>query len=70
MQNLKVPEPFGWLRDEYRSRALGLSLALCLILLLVLQVLDGPLKTAAVPQGVISFELAKTALVAQRILIS
>jgi hypothetical protein len=70
MRNFKFPDPFRWLCDDHRKGALVLSLTLCLVLLMVMQALDGPLKTEAAPHGIISYELAKTPFVAQRILAS
>ena len=70
MRNIKFPDPFRWLCDGHRKGALVLSLTLCLVLLMVMQALDGPLKTEAAPHGIISYELAKTPSVAQRILAS
>jgi hypothetical protein len=70
MRNLKFPDPFRWLCDDYRKGALVLSLTLCMVLLIVMQSLDGPLTTEAAPHGIISYELAKTPSVAQRILAS
>ncbi len=70
MQDCKFPDPFRWLCDEHRKGALVLSLTLFLVLLLVMQVLDGPLKSPAAPRGIISYEMAKTPLAAQRILAS
>ena len=70
MRNFKFPDPFRWLCDDHRKGALVLSLTLCLVLLMVMQTLDGPLKTEVAPHGIISYELAKTPSVAQRILAS
>ena len=70
MRNIKFPDPFRWLCDDHRKGALVLSLTLCLVLLMVMQALDGPLKTEAAPHGIISYELAKTPSAAQRILAS
>ncbi|MCP4338458.1 MAG: transposase [Desulfobulbaceae bacterium] len=70
MRNFKFPDPFRWLCEDHRKGVLVLSLTLCLVLLIVMQILDGPLKNEAAPNGIISYELAKTLSVAQRILSS
>lgn len=70
MRNFKLPDPFRWLCDDYRKGALVLSLTLCISLLMVMQALDGPLKTQDAPHGIISYELAKTPSAAQRMLAS
>ena len=70
MRDFTLPDPFKWLCDSYRKGALALSLTLCLVLLLVMQVLDGLLKTEAAPRGIISYEMAQTPMVAQGILAS
>ncbi|WP_319549893.1 hypothetical protein [Desulfogranum marinum] len=70
MRDFPFPDPFRWLCDGYRKGALAVFFTLCLALLLAMQVLDGPLKTEAAPRGIISYEMAQTLNIAQRILAS
>jgi hypothetical protein len=46
----------------------GILLALTIALTAVLQAVDAPLKTPAAPQGIVSYEFAGTAAIAQAIL--
>ena len=55
-------------RQERRRWLWWILLALTILLTFVLQAVDAPLKTAAAPQGIVSYELAGTTGAAQRIL--
>ena len=55
---LNLYPPFSWLEPPARKNALILLGMLTLILTAVLQILDGPLKNALAPNGIVSFELA------------
>jgi len=55
-------------RPHARTVLLWFFLALTVLLTLVMQRLDGPLKTPASPQGIVSYELAGNAQTAEAIL--
>lgn len=65
---MKLRNPFEWLPFREQSRAFVLLLVLTLVVMVALQVLGGPLKTDAAPSGIVSFELAGTLPVAQKII--
>jgi hypothetical protein len=62
--------PFASLAPEWRRRLFLVSFALVLVVGALLSRLDGPLRTAAAPHGIVSFELARHAETAERILAS
>ncbi len=55
----KYQNPFFWLAGNAHKKALWLLGTGTLLLLLVLTIVDQPLRTAASPNGIVSFELAK-----------
>lgn len=55
---MKIPNPFGWIKDPACKPVFGAFLVASLLLLVCLNLLDRPLKTDAAPQGIVSFELA------------
>lgn len=55
-----MTHPFEWLSRPARSRAFFAVTALTLMLVPVMASFDKPLRTEAAPQGIVSFELAKT----------
>jgi len=65
---MKRPHPFLWLTESGQSRAFVLASILALLTMASLQVLDAPLKTAAAPAGIISYEFARDLEGARRIL--
>lgn len=67
---LSVPHPFLWLTESGQSRAFVTASVLALLTMASLQVLDAPLKTAAAPGGIISYEFARDLEGACRILSS
>jgi hypothetical protein len=62
--------PLEFIPRNLRKPLFFVFLALTLLIFGVFRVLDGPLRTAAAPDGVVSFELARTVDVAQGILSS
>jgi hypothetical protein len=64
---LKLSHPFEWLPIAQQTRAFIVLLALTIVLMVALQVLGGPLKTDVAPYGIVSFELAGTLPLAQKI---
>jgi len=65
---MKLPHPFLWLTESGQSRAFVVTSLLALLVMASLQVLDTPLKTAAAPAGIISYEFACDLEGARRIL--
>ncbi len=55
-----MTQPFEWLSRPARNRAFLAVTALTLVLMPVMASFDKPLRTEAAPQGIVSFELAKT----------
>ncbi len=53
-----MPHPWASLPAHRRRPVFGVLLALTLVVMAVLNLVDGPLKTKAAPQGIVSFELA------------
>jgi len=51
-------DPFAWLSRRQQKRAFLGVLVLTLVLIGVMSGFDRPLRTAAAPQGIVSFELA------------
>lgn len=62
---MKIRHPFEWLSVSYQLRAFGLLVILTLAVMFALHVSGEPLKTAAAPAGIISYEFAGTLPVAQ-----
>jgi hypothetical protein len=63
--------PLSFIPDSNRKRVFYIALAATLIVTAAFQlVLDPPLKTAAAPNGIVSFELAGSPLKAQEIISS
>lgn len=52
--------PFAWLSDRAQSLAFTVLLLVMLVLFTFLMVLGEPMRTDAAPQGIVSFELART----------
>ncbi len=67
---MKFPHPFLWLTESGQPRAFAVTSILALLTMASLQVLDAPLKTAAAPAGIISFQFARDLEGAHRILAS
>jgi len=65
---MKLPHPFLWLTESGQSRVFLIASILALLTMASLQVLDAPLKTAAAPGGIISYEFARDLEGARRIL--
>ncbi|NUQ39244.1 MAG: hypothetical protein HUU23_15975 [Caldilineales bacterium] len=65
-----MSHPFSFLSAGQRARLFWICLALTLAAMAVLQRVDAPLRTAAAPQGIVSFELAGDLPTAQAILAS
>jgi hypothetical protein len=65
-----VVHPFLWISESSRTRVFWVLFALALALVVILQFLGAPLKTAAAPAGIVSYELAGTADNSRRILSS
>jgi hypothetical protein len=67
---MEIPDPFQWLSDSVRPRALVCFLVLAVILLFAMYVLDQSLLTTAAPRGILSLEFAKRFSQTQRIIAS
>jgi len=63
---LKLSHPFEWLPIAKQTRTFIVLLLLTIAVMITLQVLGGPLKTDVAPFGIISFELAGTLPLAQK----
>lgn len=62
--------PFEWLSTQAQTRAFIVLLMLTLVVMGALQILDGHLKTAVAPAGIVSFEFAGNLTNAKHILAS
>lgn len=60
--------PFSWISRRRQRPALIAACGAAIVLMGALMVADRPLRTAAAPDGIVSFELAGTAAAAGRIL--
>lgn len=67
---LKLSHPFEWLPVARQPRAFVVLFVLTVVVMVALQVLGGPLKTDVAPSGIISFELAGTLPLAQKMVAS
>ncbi len=67
---MKIPHPFLWLIESQQSRAFTVISVIALLTMTSLQVLNIPLRTAAAPSGIISYEFARDLEGARRILTS
>lgn len=65
---MKFRTPFNWLSVSEQTRAFVAMFVLTIVVMATLQVLDGHLKTGAAPYGIVSFELAGTLPIAQKII--
>lgn len=65
---MKIRHPFEWLAESDQPRAFGLLFILTLAVMLALQMSGEPLKTAAAPAGILSYEFAGTVPVAQKMI--
>ncbi|NOY77011.1 MAG: hypothetical protein GXO76_03985 [Calditrichaeota bacterium] len=65
-----MKRPFDWIPHTRRKRLFWGLLLLTFAAIIGLQIIDGHLKTAAAPSGIVSFELAGTQTQAQNILAS
>ncbi len=65
-----ITHPYQHIPSRRRLAVFLPLLALALVLTAILQAVDAPLKTAAAPQGIVSYELAGTTAGAERILAS
>jgi hypothetical protein len=63
-----MDHPLEFVPEEYRKRLFFTLLALTLILFAIFRVLDQPLRTPASPNGIVSFELARSPARAQSII--
>ncbi len=61
-------EPFGWIEEKYQGRVFAVLAIFSLLLSVYFATFMNSLRSAAVPQGVISFEFARTAAEATAIL--
>jgi hypothetical protein len=55
-----MQHPLEFVAPNYRQRLFFLFLAFTLVIFAVFRVLDQPLRTATSPNGIVSFELART----------
>ena len=60
--------PFLWVSESSRTRVFWVFFTFAVALMLTLQFLGAPLKTAASPVGIVSYELAGNAAESQKIL--
>ena len=60
--------PFLWVSESSRTRVFWVFFTLAVALMVILQLLGAPLKTAAAPAGIVSYELAGKAAESQKIL--
>ena len=65
---MKPRTPFNWLPIAEQPRAFVVLLVLTLVAMAAEQVTGAPLKTDAAPSGIVSFELAGTLPLAQKII--
>jgi hypothetical protein len=64
---MRLKHPFVWMSVSGQKGAFILSLVITLVLMASLQLLDDPLRTAAAPSGIISYEFAGNLSAAQEI---
>lgn len=62
--------PLETVPNEYRKRLFFIFLFLTILLFAIFRVLDQPLRTSAAPNGIVSFELARTPENAEYMLLS
>lgn len=62
--------PFLWVSESSRTRVFWVFFAIAVALMIIMQLLGAPLKTADAPAGIVSYELAGSAVVSQGILAS
>jgi hypothetical protein len=62
--------PFGWISEKSRNAVFWVFFAFAILLMIAQQLSGGPLKTAAAPAGIVSFELAGSISKADAILSS
>lgn len=67
---MKSRHPFVWLSESGQKWAFIVALVVAVLVMATLQVLGGPLKTAAAPAGIVSYELARDLAAARGILAS
>lgn len=67
---MTLRHPYEWLSVSNQNRAFVILLVITLVVMAALQVLGGPLKTDAAPAGIISFELAGTLALTQKMVAS
>jgi hypothetical protein len=60
--------PFLWVSESSRTRVFWVFFTLAVALMVILQLLGAPLRTAAAPAGIVSYELAGQAAESQKIL--
>lgn len=65
---MKFRTPFNWLPVAEQTRAFVVLFVLTIVVMVALQVFGVPLKTDAAPSGIVSFELAGTLPLAQKII--
>ena len=66
-----ITHPLGFIPDGKRKTVFYVALAATLIVMAIFRfVLDPPLQTEAAPQGIVSFELAGSQLIAEEIIAS
>lgn len=65
-----MSSPLMWLLPSYRRQAFGFLLVATLVVFAAISALNGPLRTAAAPDGIVSFELAGSPATARAILAS
>lgn len=65
---MKFITPFNWLPVAEQKRAFVVLFVLTIVVMVALQYLGGPLKTDAAPFGIVSFELAGTLPLAQKMI--
>ena len=65
-----MKHPLDFVSDSFRKRLFFIFLFLTILLFAVFRVLDQPLRTSAAPNGIVSFELARTPEKAIQLLMS
>lgn len=60
--------PYHWLSPTRQNRLFIFFFILTVILMAALQILDGPLRTDAAPNGIVSYEFAGDLITAQQII--
>ncbi|MFM8392881.1 MAG: hypothetical protein ACKOB4_03025 [Acidobacteriota bacterium] len=66
----RIPDPFAWLDEEGQWRLFLLALVLGVAVMVALAGQGRPLRTAAAPEGIVTFELIGDQAGAARILAS